>query len=83
MCPRALTSCCVVADASIDPYKRVGKSIANVNLQFFIAVGLAQRLVVDDVHRLGGRGDGVFAGKAARAEAALAVDGQLLHMLNA
>lgn len=36
MCPRALTSCCVGADARIDPYKRVGKSIANVNYNFLL-----------------------------------------------
>ena len=48
-------------------------------LQLLIRIRHAQRLVVDDVHGLGGRVDRILAGEAARAETALAVDRQLLH----
>ena len=49
----------------------------------FFGLGLAQGFIVYNVHRLVGGGHRVMAGKAAGAEPALAVDGQLGHMFNA
>ena len=45
-------------------------------------MGLAQGLVIHNVHRLAGRGHRIFAGKASGAEPAAAVNGQLLYMLH-